>query len=167
MGPRFDRLKFSALSTLAAAALLGGCASSDSSFATGPSYANPNAKPGPAQTVQIPGVPHEYYALPKLPDTKRCVVAPALQNIITVVSAGMAHPKTGNLKIEVKIKNLTASPQHFLYHLQWFDKDGIPIESGDEGYQPWLLVDKEVAYIGVTAPVPYAADFGMAFVPAN
>ncbi len=101
-----------------------------------------------------------------MPDTKRCVVAPALQHIISIERVGMLKPEDGNLKIEVKIKNLTGASQHFQYHLEWFNADGqkLPV---DDGYRTWLLVDHEIAYIGAAAPTAYAADFGIAFVPGN
>jgi hypothetical protein len=126
--------------------LIGGCAGP-----AAPSNPAPSARaaqPGPAA------------------DDKRFIVAPELEHVLHVVNVRLNHPSDAYLKIQVTVQNMTDARQRFLYRIDWFDADGLslPLQSGE--FIPWMLLPREVAAISVAAPLPTAADFGIAFVPA-
>jgi uncharacterized protein YcfL len=96
---------------------------------------------------------------------KRFVIAPELLNILRVVRVRLSD-RQGYLNIQVLVQNITGAPQHFSYHIDWFDKDGVRLPLGSENFIPWMLMPREVSPIAVTAPSPTAADFGIAFIPS-
>ena len=75
------------------------------------------------------------------------------------------RPPGAYLKIQVTVQNMTATPQQFSYRIEWFDQDGAGLPLVGEEFIPWMLLPHEVASLAATAPMPMAADFGIAFVP--
>jgi uncharacterized protein YcfL len=97
---------------------------------------------------------------------KRFIIAPELEHVIHVVNVRLTNPPGAYVKIQVTVENMTAARQHFSYRIDWFDENGtlLPLESQE--FTPWMLLPHEVSSIAVTAPMPAAVDFGIAFVPA-
>ncbi len=100
------------------------------------------------------------------PAAKRFIIAPELENIIHVVNVRLNHPEGSYLEIQVTVENMTTVRQQFHYHIEWFDADGTILTPNNLEFLPWMLLPREVASIAVKAPLPTAADFGIAFVPA-
>jgi hypothetical protein len=130
----------------------GGCATP----ATGPAQAR-------ADRTALPGQPPPQS--PAVSD-KRFIIAPELEHVIHVVNVRLNNPSGAYLKIQVTVQNMTKAPQHFSYRIEWFDQDGAGLPQGGQEFIPWMLLPQEVSSIAVTAPLPTAADFGIAFVPA-
>jgi hypothetical protein len=128
--------------------ITGGCASPAS--APNQSHTNKFAPPRPTPS----------------PTDKRFIIAPELENIIHVVNVRLNHPEGSYLEIQVTVENMTAVRQQFNYHIEWFDADGTSLTPDNLEFLPWMLLPREVASIAVKAPLPTAADFGIAFVPA-
>jgi uncharacterized protein YcfL len=100
-------------------------------------------------------------------EDKRFVIAPELEQILRVISVRLINPPGAYLKIQVNVQNITDKRQKFNYRIEWFDADGarMPVEA--EEPSPWMLRPHEESSIVATAPTPAAADFGIAFVPAD
>jgi uncharacterized protein YcfL len=109
------------------------------------------------------GPPHAAQPLETV-GAKRYIIAPELAPLLRVVKVKQDHGDF--LKIQVDVENLTAAPLNFRYHIEWFDQDGQLLTMARGGYFSWMLQPREISSIAATAPVPAAADFGIAFVPA-
>jgi Protein of unknown function (DUF1425) len=96
---------------------------------------------------------------------KRFVIAPELLGVLHVVRVLLDNPPGTYLKIQVTVQNMTDAPQSFSYRIDWFDKEGERLPLGADNAIPWMLMPHEVSSVAATAPVPTAADFGIAFVP--
>jgi uncharacterized protein YcfL len=95
------------------------------------------------------------------------VIAPELDRILHVVEVASEIGRGGDLKIQIKVLNLTQQPQKFEYHIDWFDKDGALLPGISGINRRWMLLAGETSVIAATAPAPTAADFGIAFLPAR
>jgi hypothetical protein len=142
--------------------LAGGCAASNQPPPQRPSAPDTRSNNGV-------GVGAGERVAPQRPSAadKRYVIAPELLNVLHVVRVLLDNPPETYLKIQVTVQNMTDAPQSFSYRIDWFDKEGERLQLGPENAVPWMLLPREVSSVAVTAPVPTAVDFGIAFIPVS
>jgi uncharacterized protein YcfL len=97
---------------------------------------------------------------------KRFIIAAQLLSVLHVASVRLSNAQEGYLRIQVVVQNMSDTPQHFKYHIDWFDQDGAPLVLGTADFTPWMLMPHEVSIIAATSPALTAADFGIAFAPS-
>jgi uncharacterized protein YcfL len=101
-------------------------------------------------------------ATPASPD-KRVFIAPELQELVKLRRVIFYTTRSGFLKIQVDLQNLSAAPLRFNYRIFWYDKEGSALPNADTDAIPWMLLGKETSSIAVTAPTESAVDFSVAF----
>jgi Protein of unknown function (DUF1425) len=148
----------------------GGCAAPAHTDGTAsPAQPPPQHESAPdKQPFNGPSVDTAASITPQRPSAgdKRFVIAPELQGVLHVVRVLLDNPPGTYLKIQITVQNTSDAPQHFSYHIDWFNKDGERLPAGAGDFIPWMLMPREVSSIAATAPSPLAADFGIAFIPA-
>jgi uncharacterized protein YcfL len=71
------------------------------------------------------------------------------------------------LKIQVAVRNTTTSRQRFNYRFEWFNKQGMRIDTKLSSWQPETLHGKETKWLQAVAPTPDAVDFQLKLVEAG
>jgi uncharacterized protein YcfL len=93
----------------------------------------------------------------------RVVMDPALEHAIHVVRIKAEPGAAGYLRIQLNVQNLTDSPKHFSYRIEWFDRDGGELPLAALSWLPWTLLSHETSLLAATAPTPAARDFRVTF----
>ena len=95
---------------------------------------------------------------------QRVLTDQTLNNIVRIVGVNTATGAEGFLKIQVQVENRTRKARSFTYQVEWFDENGMIIESPIRVAQPRTIEAREVAVITATAPTPRAKDFRIKFL---
>jgi uncharacterized protein YcfL len=111
-----------------------------------------------------PETPVVLVAQPRAITDKRVVIDPALNQTIQLVGIKSTTGPEGFLKIQVNIQNLTGSPKHISYRIDWFDRDGMELPMAASESLPWMLLSHETSFLAATSPTPTAKDFRVTFV---
>lgn len=128
------------LAAVAGAMLLGGCANNVNSYENAESRATPN-----------------YVA------DKRVITDNTLAGTVRVVSINTA-PVSGNLlKVQATVENLKSSQRTVNYKFEWFDQDGMAVNSPNETWKSLPLQGRESTTISTVAVSPKAVDFKLKF----
>ncbi len=108
---------------------------------------------------------------PAVPTAQREMLAdlrvqtdPSLRKAVRVMGVNTATDAGGHLKVQVEIQNTTRSPKRFTWRVQWFDQNGMLLQSPSAVAVPRQLEGRETAYITATAPTPQAKDFRIVFL---
>ncbi len=125
------------LTTTLAAALLGaGCATSVNTV----SRAEPTATPN-------------YVA------DQRVITDASLSRKLGIVSVNQATVSGNLLQIQVTLENRSTRPQAFTYKFDWIAQDGMELSGPTTGWRQIQLQGREVRAVSAIAPSPAAADF--------
>jgi uncharacterized protein YcfL len=94
---------------------------------------------------------------------QRVVTDTSLNRKVNVVGVNTAMTPGGFLKVQVELLNRTRSPQDFNYQFQWFDVNGMQINSSLA-----MVADEvdggESKFISAIAPTPAARDFRLKLI---
>lgn len=99
---------------------------------------------------------------------QRVLTDQTLNNIVRIVGVNTATGAEGFLKIQVQVENRTRKARAFTYQVEWFDENGMIIESPMRVARPRTIEAREVMSITATAPNDRAKDFRIKFLePKN
>jgi len=95
---------------------------------------------------------------------QRVLTDQTLNNIVRIVGLNTATGAEGFLKIQVQMENRTRKARSFTYQVEWYDENGMIINSPSRVAQPRTIEAREIATITTTAPTPRAKDFRIRFL---
>jgi len=90
---------------------------------------------------------------------KRIVFDQQLADIATVTGVRQAMVSGDMLKIQVDITNLKTNPTSFNYKFEWYDPQGMIIETPLSTWQSQTIEGRETVSLTGVAPTPTAKDF--------
>jgi len=95
---------------------------------------------------------------------RRVVSDRTLENRIAVVGINQVQTPAGFLRVQVEFYNLKRTVQSFFYTLEWFDADGMRVETATGGWTEQQILARESLFVTFTAPSPRAKDFVLKMV---
>lgn len=95
---------------------------------------------------------------------QRVLTDQTLNNIVRIIGVNTATGDEGFLKVQVQVENRTRKARSFTYRIEWFDENGMLIESPVRVARPRTIEAREVMSITAIAPTPRAKDFRMKFL---
>jgi len=90
---------------------------------------------------------------------KRVVSDRTLENRIALVGINQAQTPAGFLRIQLELYNLKRTVQSFFYTVEWFDAEGMRVETATGGWMEQQIMARESLFLTFTAPNPRAKDF--------
>lgn len=88
---------------------------------------------------------------------KRVITDAGLNRGVRIV--GVNETPGEHLKIQVELLNTTGSLKSFNYRFEWFDANGVQVNTSTAIYLPRQIEGKESIFISAVAPTPSAKDF--------
>lgn len=105
----------------------------------------------------------ESRATPNYVADKRVITDNTLAGAVRVVSINQATVSGNLLKIQATVENLKSSPSTVNYKFEWFDQDGMAVNSPNEVWKALPLQGRESTTISTVAISPKAVDFKLKF----
>lgn len=96
---------------------------------------------------------------PQIVSDKRVVTDPSLQRRVQITEVHEAQTAGGHLRVQVSVINTTRRYRTFNYRFEWFDADGIYIETPASGYRARHIEGGESLMLIGVAPTATAKDF--------
>lgn len=96
---------------------------------------------------------------PRVISDKRIVTDPSLQRRVQVLEVHEADTTAGHLQVQVSVLNTTRRYRTFNYRFEWFDANGIFIETPANGYRSRQIEGGESLMLVGVAPTAAAKDF--------
>ena len=90
---------------------------------------------------------------------KRVVSDRTLENRIALVGINQAQTPAGFLRIQLELYNLKRTVQSFFYTVEWFDAEGMRVETATGGWTEQQILARESLFLTFVAPNPQAKDF--------
>jgi len=90
---------------------------------------------------------------------RRVVTDRTLENRIALVGINQAQTDAGFLRIQLEMYNLKRTVQHFFYTVEWFDANGMRVQTATGGWTEQQILPRESLFITLTAPNQQAKDF--------
>ena len=90
---------------------------------------------------------------------KRVVSDRTLENRIALLGINQSQTPAGFLRIQLELYNLKRTVQSFFYTVEWFDADGMRVETATGGWTEQQILARESLFLTFTAPNPRAKDF--------
>lgn len=101
---------------------------------------------------------------PQIIHDKRVSTDTSLQAAAGLIHLNETTLDTGFLKVQAEIYNNTSKRQRVHYQFEWFDKDGMRIDTAMGNWQAIALAGKESRYINAVAPTKQATDFRLKLI---
>jgi uncharacterized protein YcfL len=98
---------------------------------------------------------------------QRAVTDTSLARKVSIVGVNQSLTPGGLLKVQVELLNRTRSLQRFEYRFEWFNADGMQMNSVVSALVPDQIEGKEDKFISCVAPTPDCKDFRVKFIEAN
>lgn len=98
---------------------------------------------------------------------KRLITDTGLHRRVQPVGINTATGPGGFLKVQVEVQNTTGSRHSFNYRVEWFDENGMIINSPMAVATPRTIEGGETLAITATAPTDRAKDFRIKFIEAK
>jgi len=95
---------------------------------------------------------------------KRVITDESLENKVNIIGVNDATTPGGLLQIQVEVLNDRSSMQEFNYRVEWFDMNGMAINTPTSVWIPRQIEGKESLTITAIAPTPTAKDFRIKFM---
>ncbi|HUJ10570.1 MAG TPA: YcfL family protein [Verrucomicrobiae bacterium] len=108
--------------------------------------------------------PAEPVAQRQMLSDKRIITDTGLYGRVRIVGINTATVSTGFLKIQVEVQNLSSSLQAFAYHLEWFDANGMVVNTPTSAWIDRQIQGGETLSLTAVAPTETAKDFRIKFV---
>ncbi|HXF11263.1 MAG TPA: YcfL family protein [Desulfuromonadaceae bacterium] len=96
----------------------------------------------------------------------RAVTDHSLSKHVAIVGVNTALTPGGLLKVQVELQNRTRSLQRFIYRFEWFDANGMQVNSIVSAPAPDQIEGRENKMISAVAPTPNCKDFRVKFIEA-
>jgi uncharacterized protein YcfL len=90
---------------------------------------------------------------------KRVISDRTLENRVGVVAINQKQTEAGFLRIQLEFYNFKNTIQSFFYTVEWFDADGMRVETATGGWAEQQIMARESLFLTFTAPSPRAKDF--------
>lgn len=99
---------------------------------------------------------------------KRVTTDTSLQAAARLMQLSETTLDTGFLKVQAEIYNNTSTRRRVSYQFEWFDGEGMRIDTSMSNWQAIALAGKESRYIDAVAPTREATDFRLKLIePEN
>lgn len=98
---------------------------------------------------------------------KRVVTDNALIGITRILGVNETTGPGGFVKIQVELVNMSVNPQSFSYKFEWFDQNGMRVDTPTSTFIPRQLEGMERTVISCVAPSPNAKDFQLKLIASN
>ena len=98
---------------------------------------------------------------------KRVITDTRLHNRVQPVGINTATGVGGFLKIQIELLNTTGSRHAFTYRVEWFDENGMIVNSPTAVATPRTIEGGETLSITATAPTDRAKDFRIKFLESK
>ncbi len=95
---------------------------------------------------------------------KRVITDESLENKVNIIGVNDATTSGGLLQIQIEVLNGRSSMQEFSYRIEWFDMNGMAINTPTSVWIPRQIEGKESLTITAVAPTPTAKDFRVKFM---
>jgi uncharacterized protein YcfL len=95
---------------------------------------------------------------------KRIITDASLNRNVNVVGINETTISTGFTKVQVELLNKTSSPYSFRYHFDWFDGQGMLVQSPTSSWIDRRIQGKETMDIISVAPTETAKDFRLKLI---
>lgn len=82
-----------------------------------------------------------------------------LNNSVSVQKVVQTKLPWGLIKIQVHLLNTTNDHKYFNYKFEWFNTEGILVETSTSAWRPDSILGAEQKVISATAPSPDVVDF--------
>jgi uncharacterized protein YcfL len=100
----------------------------------------------------------------QMADDKRVVTDASLNRNVNVVGINETTISTGFTKVQVELFNKTSSPYSFRYHFDWFDAQGMLVQTPTSSWIDRNIQGKETMDIISIAPTETAKDFSLKLI---
>lgn len=98
-------------------------------------------------------------ATPNYVDDKRVITDTSLAATVKVVSVNQSVVSGDLLKIQVMVTNTRSSARSFNYKFEWYDQDGMLVQTPTSVWKSMRIQPKETNAISAVGPNPRAVDF--------
>lgn len=98
---------------------------------------------------------------------QRIVTDMGLSRSVSVVGVNTAMTPGGVLKVQVELFNRTRSLHRFSYRFQWFDLNGMQVNSDLSVMVPDQIEGGESKFVSAIAPNPACKDFRLQLIEAH
>jgi uncharacterized protein YcfL len=95
---------------------------------------------------------------------QRAVTDSSLAKKVSIVGVNSAMTPGGFLKVQIELLNTTRSFQRFSYHFEWFDANGMQINTLAPVEIPDQIQGGEDKFISSMAPTTACRDFRVKFI---
>lgn len=100
----------------------------------------------------------------QMTDDKRVITDASLNRNVNVVGINETTISTGFTKVQVELLNKTSSPYSFRYHFDWFDGQGMQVQTPTSSWIDRCIQGKETMDIISIAPTESAKDFRLKLI---
>jgi uncharacterized protein YcfL len=98
---------------------------------------------------------------------QRVIFDASLNRKVAIVGVNTVTTPGGLLKVQVEVENHTRSLQSFLYRFEWFDANGMQVNTILSTPLPEQIEGKESKFISSIAPNASCRDFRVKFIEAD
>ncbi len=109
--------------------------------------------------------PRDSKAVPNIVADKRIITDTALDQYAFVSAINESRTPQGLLRIQAEIANTTSDYKNVNYRFEWFDKNGMLVESPSSPWKDLTLEGGERRYVTGVAPSANVADFRLKLFP--
>jgi uncharacterized protein YcfL len=100
----------------------------------------------------------------QMTDDKRIITDAGLNRKVNIVGINETAISTGFTKVQVELFNKSRSPYSFSYHFEWFDGQGMLVQTPTSSWIDRTIQGKETLDIIAVAPTETAKDFRVKFL---
>ncbi len=100
----------------------------------------------------------------QMTDDKRVITDASLNRNVNVVGINETTISTGFTKVQVELLNKTSSAYSFRYHFDWFDGQGMLVQTPTSSWIDRRIQGKETMDIISVAPTETAKDFRLKLI---
>ncbi len=97
-------------------------------------------------------------------DDKRVITDTTLNSKVNVLGVNTATTEGGLMRIQVELLNRRSSVQYFNYRVEWFDLNGMLVETAGGGWLQREILGRQTLTITAIAPSPRCKDFRIQLV---
>jgi uncharacterized protein YcfL len=97
-------------------------------------------------------------------DDKRVITDASLNRHVNIVGLNETTISTGFAKVQVELLNKTSSPYSFRYHFEWFDGQGMLVQTPTSAWMDRTIQGRETMDVVAVAPTETAKDFRLNFI---
>lgn len=95
---------------------------------------------------------------------KRVITDDTLKRKVSIVRVNESTTNGGFLQVQIEVLNQKNSMQDFSYRFEWFDMNGMLVNTPTSVWIPRQIEGQETLTITAVAPTPTAKDFRVKFI---